>query len=69
MLLDTIVNGLKKFEQEWEREFNQYQWVLRYYVILSHYNGKWNWAGTGNLGNGFPTHSGTNMVTLQENLW
>ena len=50
-----------KLEQEWEREFNQYQCVLRYYVILSHCNRNWDWTGTGtgNLGNWFPTHSGT----------
>ena len=55
-------------DQEWEWELNQYQWVLRYYVILSHCNGNWNWTGIGNLENGFPTHSGTYMVTLQGNL-
>ena len=25
--------------------------------------------GAGNLGNGFPTHSATYLVTLQGNLW
>ena len=47
-----------------ERERTRYQWVIRYYVILSHCNGN----GTGNLGNGFPTNSWIYVVTLQGNL-
>ena len=37
-------------------------------VILSHCNGTGPGTGTGNLTNGFPTHSGTYMVNLQVNL-
>ena len=57
------------FQTELERdrywELNQDKWVLRYYVILSHCN----WSGigirTGNLWNGFLTHSTTYLVTLE----
>ena len=32
-LLDTIVNGLKKFEQEWEREFNMFN-MLSFHTAM-----------------------------------
>ena len=56
----------RELERDRERELNQYQWVLRYYITLLHCNG--NWTRTGNLGNWFPTHSGTYMVTLHGEL-
>ena len=37
---------------------------IEYYACNSHCSG----TGTGNLTNGFPTHSGTYMVNLQVNL-
>ena len=49
-----------EFERDRDRELNQYKWVLRYYVILSHCN----WSGTRILGNGFPAHSATYVVPV-----
>ena len=34
-----------ELEQDRDRELNQYKWVLRYYVILSHCNEQdWEWG-------------------------